>query len=422
MDMAWPVRHLPVIQNWDCHGCGECCREYEVHVTAAERQRIVAQGWENDPAVGGVPLFVPVGPWWRRRYRLNTRPSDDSCIFLNEKGLCRIHAKFGGAAKPLACQVYPFTLTPAGDHWRVGMRFACPSAADNLGRPATAHAADLRAYGKGLEEREGVGERSTAPPPLQIGQRAPWADVERFAGALLAILEHTEQPLEYRLRQCLALSTLCRQAKFETVAGPRLGEFLELVTHSLPGEVERDSAKVAPPSWVGRILFRQAVALYARRDTGPRQGVSKYGRLALLWAAWRFVRGTGRVPRVHGLLPVATFEQMDRPAGPLPDASVRMLERYYRVKVESYQFFGPTNFNMSFWEGLESLMLTFPATLWLARAFADRPREKAVSQALRMVDDNFGYNPLLGTRRQRLGTRLLASRGELAKLIAHYAR
>ena len=48
--MGWPVRHLPVIQQWDCHGCGECCREYEVHVTEAERQRILGQGWENDPA------------------------------------------------------------------------------------------------------------------------------------------------------------------------------------------------------------------------------------------------------------------------------------------------------------------------------------------------------------------------------------
>jgi len=40
--MPWPVRHLPVVQNWDCHGCGECCREYEVHVTDAERQRLAA--------------------------------------------------------------------------------------------------------------------------------------------------------------------------------------------------------------------------------------------------------------------------------------------------------------------------------------------------------------------------------------------
>ena len=93
---------------------------------------------------------------------------------------------------------------------------------------------------------------------------------------------------------------------------------------------------------------------------------------------------------------------LEQPAGPLPDASERLLERYYRVKLESYQFFGPTNFNASYWEGFESLLLTFPAAMWLARMFRDRPREQAVAQAVRMVDDNFGYNRLLGTRRQRL--------------------
>src|SRR5437868_776325 len=231
--MPWPVRNLPVIQNWDCHGCGECCREYEVHVTEAERQRILAQGWENDPAIGNTPLFVPVGPWWRRKWRLNTRPGDDACVFLNAEGRCRIHAKFGGPAKPLACQVYPFTLNPAGDHWRVGIRFACPSVTDNLGRPVSAHRDDLRVYGQGLEEREGVKDRSTAPPPLQAGQRVAWPDVEQFCRALLTILGRSEEPIEYRLRQCLALAAVCRQAKFDKLSGKRLGEFLDLVIHSL---------------------------------------------------------------------------------------------------------------------------------------------------------------------------------------------
>ncbi len=420
--MPWPVRNLPVIQNWDCHGCGACCHEYEVHVTSAERERIIAQGWEADPAIGGTPLFAKVGPWWRRKWRLNTRGHDDACIFLNEQGRCRIHAKFGGAAKPLACQVYPFTLNPAGDHWRVGIRFACPSVTDNLGRPASAHREDLRSYGKSLEEREGIHlSRNTATPPLQTGQYVPWSDIERFTGAILAVLDRTDATIEYRLRQCVALVSICRQAKFDKLAGKRLGEFLDLLTESV-GDIEHDTEQVGAPSWVGRILFRQMVAVYARRDTGPRQGISRHGRLALLSAAWRFARGTGRVPKVHGLLPDATFDQLEAPMGPLPESAVKLLERYYKVKVESYQFFGPTNFNAGFWEGLESLLLTFPATMWLARMFQEMPREKAVSQALQIVDDNFGYNRLLGTRRQRLSTRLLASRGELTKLIAWYSR
>src|SRR5262249_49471009 len=28
--MAVSVRQLPVLQNWDCHVCGNCCKEYQV--------------------------------------------------------------------------------------------------------------------------------------------------------------------------------------------------------------------------------------------------------------------------------------------------------------------------------------------------------------------------------------------------------
>jgi lysine-N-methylase len=286
----------------------------------------------------------------------------------------------------------------------------------------TVHAADLKSYSRDLEEREGVRDRSRKPPPLQHGQRVSWADLEGFADAVLTILDRTDRPLEYRLRQCLALSAMCRQARFEAVTGPRLREFLELTVQGLDGEVEPDPVKLGAPGWVGRMLFRQSLAIYSRRDTGPRRGISRHGRLALLRAAWRFARGAGPVPRVHGLLPAVTFEQLEQPVGSLPELAEQILVRYYRVKVSSFQFFGPTNFNAPFWDGLESLLLTLPATLWLSRAFAERPRDQAVAQALRIVDDNFGYNRLLGSHRQQWGARVLASRGELAKLIAWYSR
>src|SRR5262245_4511598 len=91
--MPLPVRHLPVVQNWDCHACGQCCKEYTVHVTREERERIAAQGWSALPEFAGVKLVVRDG--WFGRPRLNHR-ADGSCVFLDERGLCRIHAKFGG--------------------------------------------------------------------------------------------------------------------------------------------------------------------------------------------------------------------------------------------------------------------------------------------------------------------------------------
>src|SRR5262245_22133267 len=101
--MPYPLRNLPVIQNYDCHACGNCCTDYWVPVSDEEKKRIEGQGWENEPALAGQKLFVKYG-WFRRHYRLNQGPGD-RCIFLDEKGLCRIHAKFGIDAKPFACRL-----------------------------------------------------------------------------------------------------------------------------------------------------------------------------------------------------------------------------------------------------------------------------------------------------------------------------
>jgi lysine-N-methylase len=348
--------------------------------------------------------------------------ADGGCVFLNEKGLCRIHAKFGLDAKPLACRVFPFVLVPAGDSWRVGYRYACPSVANDLGKPFATFLPAIREYGKELEEREGIKGRVLPVPQLQRAQTVPWSDIDLFIRCFRDIIRDTKRPLEWRLRKCAAVINLCRDAKFDIVTGDRLKEFLAVVSDGVNPEVPTHLEAVAPPGWIGRILFRQTVAIYARKDVGPRRGISRHGRLALLWAAWKFAQGIGQVPRVHGLLPEVTFEQIEQPLGPLPEINTAMLTRYYQIKIESGQFFGPTNFKRQFWDGLETLLLTYPAILWLSRAFRDRTREEALTLGLRIVDDNFGFNPLLGSRRQLLSSRLLARRGELSRLIAWYSR
>ncbi len=418
--MSLPVRSLPVLQNWDCHGCTDCCREYRVGITEEERKRILAQGWENDPATQGMKLFARDG-WFSGKYRLNHR-ADGACVFLDEKGGCRIHAKFGSEAKPLACRMYPFVFTPMGNHWRVGLRYACPSVTNDQGRPVSEHLGVIREYAEALEKQEGVAGRIQAVPMLQRAQTVPWSDLVLLIQAFRDFVQDQRKPLEWRLRKILAVIDLCRQSRFDKVTGDRLKEFLEVIGDGVNPDVPAHPAAVAPPGWIGRILFRQTVAIYARKDSGPHRGISRHGRLALLWAAWKFARGSGRAPRVHGLMPETTFERIDEPVGPLPDASSRLLTRYYRIKIESGQFFGPTNFRRRFWDGLESLMLTYPAIQWLARALHDRPREEAIAAAVRIVDDNFGFNPLLGSRRQLIGTRMLARRGETARLIAWYSR
>src|SRR6185312_15383084 len=108
--------------------------------------RIEGQGWEKLPDFQGVPFFVRRG----HEHYLNHR-ADGGCVFLGADNLCRIHAKYGAAAKPLACRVYPLLLVPAGDHWKLGLRMACPSAADNKGGPLTGHMGEARAFAASLE-------------------------------------------------------------------------------------------------------------------------------------------------------------------------------------------------------------------------------------------------------------------------------
>lgn len=420
-----PIHHLPVVQNWDCHVCGTCCQEYQVTITDEERQRIEAQGWDREKDLAGREPFVEHGPRKARRYRLNHR-EDDSCVFLSDQGRCRIHERFGYEAKPLACRLFPFVLVPVAEEWRVGLRFACPSVAHNKGRPIAAHNESLAEFAARLAQREGLTRRPdgsmTPPPPLERRSKVEWPEMLRLVDVLLGFLRNRRDPVERRLRKCLALAESMRSLRLDRLESRQLRDVVEVMAGTVDQETPANPMLVPPPGWIGRLLFRQAAALYTRKDHGPKRGLPGRGRVALLLAACRFTRGRGLVPRMHQEIPPVSFEELETPRGPLPAEAEELLERYYTLKVGSLQFCGAASFGLPFWEGLESLALTAPILLWVSRAFRDRPRHEAIMQALTIVDDHVGFNPVLATRRQRLSFRILARRGEVARLIAWYSR
>ncbi len=425
-----PVRSLPVVQNWDCAGCSACCRSYHIPVSAEERRRIESQGWENESDLKGMAYFAQDGGWFTgRSYRLNHR-ADGACVFLGADNRCRIHAKFGSAAKPLACRIYPFLLVPAGDHWRLGLRYACPSSAKGEGRPLADHVAEAREYAEALEVNT-PGAVHSPPVPLRRGQVVPWADVLRIVAVISKILAEETKPLEYRWRKVLALSALCRDLKLDgggdakkMVTGGRLSEMLSVLGEAAGEEIPESPDDMPRPSWVGRIVFRQMAAVYARKDHGIEKGRAQRGPAGRILAAMRFAGGAGAIPKVNSLIGGVQFRQAESSEEPFRADSSALLTRYYRMKVESLQFCGPTNFELPLWDGLESLAMTFPAIGWLRRVFAASGlnRDEATRQALRMVDDNFGFNKLLGLGRQKFALKLLSSRGELPKLVAWYGK
>lgn len=427
--MTMPVRSLTVLQNWDCRSCGSCCYAYRVYVTDEERARIESQGWEKEPEFQGVPIFLASRHPLKGHSHYLGKRADDGCIFLDENNRCKIHAKFGAAAKPFACRAYPFVFVPAGDHWRVGLRFSCPSAAANLGREVVKHVSEIREY---LPDVEADNPRAVdcPPTPLRPRQTVPWGDVVRFANAISLTLGDVDDTLERRWRRVLKFADMCRMATFDgggdakkAVTGGRLNEFLYVIRQAMADDTLA-AEKVPPPGWAGRSVFRPLAALFWRKDSGPDKGTVQASALGRLRAGLRFALGTGRVPQLNARMPSTTFAATETPTGGLSADAQAMLTRYYRTKVESLQFCGPTNFDLPFWDGLESLALTFPVICWLARVLVSdgRPHDEAVKQSLEIVDDNFAYNPLLGKQRQKFALRLLGLRGELPKLIAWYAR
>jgi lysine-N-methylase len=420
--MSLPVKALPVVQQWDCHVSGSCCKEYRIPVTDEEVKRIEAQGWTAEE-LGGHSPFTTTG-WFHRQTSLNSR-SGEGCVFLSEQGRCRIHERFGYDAKPLPCRLFPFVLIPAGDHWRVGVRFACPSAAANKGRGAAEYSDDLHVFAGQLAANEGWKPQPDGslnlPPYLDDGTRLDWPDTHRLVDGLLKLVLDEKTPIERRLRKCLHLATSMKSAKLKDIKAGQLSELLHLFSVEAEQVTPADPAQVPPPTWVGRILFRQAAALFTRKDQGPNRGEPLRSFLSRIAAAWRFMRGVGTIPRLHRKLPEATFEEAEVPRGPLPAEAQRVLERYYAIKVWSMQFCASSK-GPPFWAGFEQLALTCPLILWVARLFRDIPRDQAVITALTIIDDHFGFNPMLNGLRQRMGLGILASRGEIARLIAWYSR
>lgn len=416
---------LPTIQNWSCHNCGGCCRQHLIAITAAERQRIIEQNWTPaDGIPAGQPLFVPYGGWpWRRRYRLAHRP-DGACVFLNEQGLCRIHAKFGEAAKPLPCRVYPYALHPAGKKVVVSLRYSCPSVVANRGQPVAGQKKDLRVLERLIVPE---GAERFPPPRISPGQRLDWPDTLRFVGQLDDVIAANDAPFVVKLMRALHLVELIGQSRFEKVRGERLDDFLQLVAEVALVETPGDPQNVPEPTPLGRTQFRLLAAQYARRDTFAEAQLGWRNRWKLFRAAVRFARGQGHVPPLQEGFVEVPFADLERDYQPDPAATDSLWARYFRVKIQGLHFFGPAYYDVPLVEGFQSLALVYPVVMWLARwlaAGAGRTRinHDDLARALAVADHHHGYSPAFGGSGFRGRVRLLARTGDIARLAAWYSR
>lgn len=411
---------LPTIQNWSCHNCSGCCRQHLIEITEAERQRIVAQNWtEADGIAASQSVVEPhAGPFWKKRYRLAHR-DDGACVFLNEHGLCRIHAKFGEAAKPLACRIYPYAFHPAGKRITVSVRFSCPSVVKNLGKSCSQNKEEIKTLGK-LVVPEGA-ERMPAPR-LNSSAMSNWDDVLRVANAFNDLLTDTETSLVERLYRTSLIVTYFEQAELRSFSGGRLEELLEVLASAACRD---DVPEPQPLTSLEATHFRLLVGQYARRESVADLKAGWWQRFKLLRSGLRFATGSGMTPQLHELLKPVPFDAIEQLSAPLPPGADELLTRYLQVKIEGLHFCGRAYYDVPLAEGLQSLLLIVPAVMWIARWIAVGAGRHAllledVQTALALADHHHGYSELFGTGGFRHRVRFLGEKGGLAKLLVRY--
>lgn len=414
---------LPILQNWSCHNCGGCCREHAIYITEEERDRIVAQNWT--PAQGipeGQPLFtVERGLFSKPRIRL-AHQADGGCVFLDDRGLCRIHGKFGELAKPLACRLYPYVFHPSADGVTVSLRFSCPSVADNLGTPVQKQQRDIVELAEGVLPKS---YRAPEPPKLTEKTQLSWADTMTVVEALDDSFADTDVPVLLQVLRTLFWMDLVQESKFKNISGERLVEVLVLLKEGSAVEFPELPAIRPPSDFMARVQFRQLAGRYARKDTEANIDTSIRGRFAQLKNAIQLLGFTGgNLPALGEGLKSVPIQALDEMFGELPEQSEEMLRRYFRVKIQGLHFCGPAYYDHPVVEGFQALTLAYAATLWIAKWFAASAGRTEwthadIRAALNLIDHQHGYSPALGTWEARRRIKNLVATGELQNLILY---
>ena len=406
---------IPPIQNWSCHGCTDCCRgQLLIQLTPEDKQHIEKQGWTKADGVDPGSMILSEGGHFRLGHQ-----SDGACVFLDPSGRCRIHAKFGADAKPLACRLYPLVIHPAGEKVVVGLRFSCPSAAANRGQPLAEQKAEIQK----LAECVAPDQFGEIPPPAVLaGPGTEWPDLLRFVQWLDTSMAVKEAPLTLRFLRTLHWLGAVEKGSFGQISGPGADEILEALFQSAGKKLPALPESPARPGRFSRLIFRMLVLEYARMTTVEDLRAPGRYRWRTLRAVWRLARAGGRTPALReGLEPVefAAIEQRFEPLSPAIEA---MLTRFFRVKIQSLHFCGRAFYDRPLIEGFRNLALLYPVILWLGRWLAaGRQRtnltEADVARAMSMVDFHYSYSPYLAWR-----VRLLAQRDDIARLCAWYGR
>ena len=441
--MRLPI-YIPQLpgQKYSCHGCGSCCRDFTVQLTRADLQKLHEQGWKERLGQEYVVQFR--GHSWLKQ------KDDGACVFLGDNGLCKVHAEFGLEAKPLACQFFPFMLSPNVRDTHIGISFACGSVMASKGAQLESHRGDVRRMSELLP--------ASAPMPVKLQDNliASEAEVDMIETAFDAWLSKKTISPTMRYQGLAWLITSLLQANFKNVRGEKLRQLLSTLTNAVEHELPLlDWPEPTPRAWK---LLRQAV--FTRIEDPKIGDLLKRGKVASVLGQWsrsrKWATGKGITPQTQGFCSI-DFDRFESTAGvfanhiegdlqiqktPMHDASSHsldaqsspamlhqqdstamddLLQRWIRATILGGRAWGSGLYGLPIDQGLGLILVNLLTALWLARFHAaGRGAQRAtlvdLQVAVGRVDRTSGRAVWLATAGERLRVKWLSHSDSLRLL------
>ncbi len=426
--MRLPI-YIPKLQGqrYSCHGCGSCCRDFTEQLTERDLQKLHEQGWKERLGQEYVVKFR--GHSWLKQ------KEDGACVFLGDNGLCKVHAEFGLEAKPLACQFFPFMLSPNVRDTHVGISFACGSVVASKGAELESHRGDVRRMSELLP--------ASAPIHVQLQGKliASENEIATIESALDAWLCKKNITPAVRYQGLAWLITSLLQANLGNVRGEKLGQLLRTLTHAVEHELPLlDWSEPTPRAWK---LLRQAV--FTRIEDPKIGDLLKRGKVASVLSQWarsrKWAAGSGISPETTGFCSVdfASFEttfgvfetpspSIEAPKNTLTDSQSHdanamddLLQRWIRASILGGRAWGSGLYGLPIDQGLGLIMVNLLTALWLARFHAAGRGAQYVSLldlqvAVGRVDRTSGRAVWLATAGERLRVKWLSHSDSLRLL------
>ncbi len=417
--MTLPIRTLPIVERWDCHSCGFCCRSTKFKLSEADLKKLRQQKWEDHPDFQGLPIVTKHG-WLRKYHQLGKRP-DGSCIFLTDDNLCRIHRDLGESAKPLVCRLFPFQLVPLEDFAFVTLRQYCPSAAADKGRPLEEHLN----YIAHLAEEGELALRPIKLPAIFPGCSRPWKDLLLVADCLDRLTHDERYTIARRLANGIEFCNLLQRSGLDKIGGNELAPLLDELARAAASEERNGEIFRQPrrPEMVARLLFRQILFEYLRLHPDYHARATWAERWRIVRQAAAFARGKGALKFAGENFPPATFAALEQPIGEIPQDVIRPLARFYEKAAAAKQYLLLGDASWTLVDGFLTMAISHAAAMWLLRLTCGsrKPAFDDVVKVLQTIDRGLGCDWLLGPRHRRR-VAFLNRLGELTRLLAWYAR